>query len=146
MEPSKNEKEQKETNETVHQKPKGDGGEKQKETNETIHWKPGGKTEDRSELSRGPKGKQKVGWNHPTDMRKMEVTDKTVHRKPRRKGENRRRPMKPFIGNPRGKQKTGQNCPGGNKKEAGSLGDERKRWVGFQRKLAAGAILGRPTC
>ena len=41
---------------------------------------------------------------------------------------------------------TGRNCPGGNEKEAGSSGDVRKRWVGFQRRLAAGAILGKPTC
>ena len=104
------------------------------------------KTEDRSELSKGPKEKQEVGRNYPTDTRRnrsnrqnrssetketkmqQKETNETVHRKPR------------------GKQETGRDCPGGNENEAGSSGDERKRWVGFRRRLSAGAILGRPAC
>ena len=58
------------------------------------------KTEDRSELSKGPKEKQEVGRNHPTDTRRnrnnrrnhssetketkmqQKETNETVHRKP----------------------------------------------------------------
>ena len=90
-----------------------------------------------------PEGKKrKTGRNCPRGQRRnrrwdgttqrireeTEVTNETVHRKPG------------------GKQETGWNCPGGNKNEAGLSGDEKKRWVGFRRRLSAGAILGRPAC
>ena len=42
------------------------------------------RTEDRSELSKGPKEKQEVGQTTQRIREETEVTDETVHRKPRR--------------------------------------------------------------
>ena len=104
------------------------------------------KTEDRSELSKGPKENRR--WDGTTQRIQEEtvVTDETVHWKPRRRRCNRRRPMKPFIGNLGGNRRQVGTVQVEMRGKTGSSGDERKRWVGFRRRLLAGAILGRPAC
>ena len=98
------------------------------------------------ELSKGPKEKQKVGRNHPNRYENNRSNRRNRSSETKEMRNNRRRPMKPFIGNPGGNRRQVRTVQAGTRRETGLSGDKRKRWVRFRRRLAAGVILGRPTC
>ena len=50
--------------------------------------------------------------------------------------------MKLFIGNPRGKQKTGQNCPGGNKKGNRIIGRQKEKVGRVPKKTCSRCNIG----
>ena len=87
--------------------------------------------EDRSELSKGPKEKQEVGWNHPTDTRKNRSNRQNRSLETKETRKQQKETNETVHWKPGGKQEAGRNCPDRNEKEAGSSGDERKRWIRF---------------